>query len=109
MIEVVRICDLCKSRHKQIIDKTRIEFNMNVEYSINFICSDCIIEINRLIDLESVANDNKGIPYVRNIIDCFIDLEYVEKAYDIFVENEYKIKVYPTIYTKLKQLFRHIK
>ena len=40
-IKVIRICDKCKKKYKQIIDKLEIN---TVKYDIDFICSDCILK-----------------------------------------------------------------
>ena len=91
-LEVNRICNNCKTKYEQSI----LEFEDTVEYSIDFICSDCFLAINRLVDLSSKENDGRGVSCVDSVISC-LNKGKIELAKRVYKNECDKIRSYPYI------------
>ncbi len=94
-IKVIRICDLCGSEHKQFAVKSDENIKL-VEYDVNFLCSDCLLEIGKLEDLQSIKNDGRGV-YCVSAICSKLKESNIEIAKSIYRAEGDKICSYPKI------------
>ena len=90
-LKIIRICDLCGSEHKQIN-----QYRTLCEYPENFICSDCILKANKLVDLAIKNSNGNGISCVSQIFNSIIRSE-IEEAKRIYQHDGDKISSYPKI------------
>ena len=93
-IKVIRICDICETEYEQF--RIKWDTSNEVSYSIDFICSTCIFEIEKLKDLESQENEGRGVTCVRYIIH-HLEKADIETAKRIYVTEGDKITSYPKI------------
>lgn len=91
-IKVERICDICEEYFLQSISNSDTE----VAYPVKFICSMCIIGINRLVDLMEQENEGRGISCVASII-ASLNRGNIEEAKCIYMNEGDKIRAYPKI------------
>lgn len=89
-IEIIRICNLCEKRIDQIIN------GKEVSYPVDFVCSDCIIQIERLKDLQSKENEGRGVSCVTSII-LYLEIGDIKTAKYIYMQEGDKIISYPKI------------
>ena len=105
-IKIIRVCDICETEHEQVnvekeqtFEETVSGFNddiQNKQYPIDFICSDCILKIEKLRDMTGKENDGKGISCVDTII-TYLDCNDVRNAKAVYRNESDKINTYPEI------------
>jgi hypothetical protein len=93
-IKITRVCDLCKQEYVQsqelFVDETQ------VFYDVKFVCSDCIIAINKLSEINSSINNGRGILCVRDII-SYLNNNDVSTARLYYEHDGDKIASYPKL------------
>jgi hypothetical protein len=91
-IKITRICDTCKKDYNQVI----VSQGETVEYPVDFTCSDCVLELERLKDLNAVANNGRGVSCVVDIINALCD-KNIATAKSIYQHDGDKIAAYTEI------------
>lgn len=99
-IKVIRICNICERECPQNITEEEKE----VSYPIDFVCSDCVLQTFRLMDLKSVENDGRGIRCVGDIIHFLVRGDG-NKAKAIYQNDGDKIISYPKIQEWMEKNF----
>ena len=89
-IKVIRICDMCDEKYEQIIDKKEIN------YTVDFMCSDCFLAIDKLTDLMMKENNGNGVSCICSIISC-LNAQCVDMAKRVYKNEGDKIRSYPKI------------
>ena len=99
-IKVNRICDMCGEDYLQSIldSETDVTYPVKLlnDLDMKFICSTCILAIDKLITLMGQENDGRGISCVSAIIVSLNRVE-VEDAKRIYMNEGDKIRSYPKI------------
>lgn len=97
-MKIIRICDVCGAEHEQIDSMYSIS-----EIPVDFTCSDCILKIEQLADLNANTNNGRGILTVRDIISCLRSGK-VETAKIVYGIDGDKIQPYRNLQNKIESI-----